>query len=120
MTGLCACLWSSTFACMHMAIWGPSIKKGEFPTVPHHLHSPTMAVASQAMLDGPPTLAVQHPHVHQKGEMNATTTTIQQQRLQQHNNNGGDHDDNNTTITMTTTQQQQQQHNNNNNSNNTT
>jgi len=49
---------------VHMAIWGPSIKKGEFPTVPHHLHSPTMAAASQAMLDGPPTLTIQHPHVH--------------------------------------------------------
>jgi len=58
-----------------MAIWGLSIKKDEFPTVPHHLCSPTMAAASQAMLDGPPTLAIQHPHVHQKGEMNTTTTT---------------------------------------------
>jgi len=57
-----------------MAIWGPSIKKGEFPTVPHHLRSPTMAAASQAMLDGLPILAIQHPHVHQKGKMNATTT----------------------------------------------
>src|SRR6267142_2091620 len=90
-----ACLWSSTFACMHMAIWGPSIKKGEFPTVPHHLCSPTMAAVSQAMLDGPPALAVQHPHVHQKGEMNATTTTRQQQQQQQQQHN--DDDDNNVT-----------------------
>jgi len=58
-----------------MAIWGPSIKKGEFPTVPQHLHSPTMAAASQVMLDGPPALAIQHPHVHQKGKMNVTMTT---------------------------------------------
>src|SRR6266850_3730607 len=67
------CLWSSTFVCVHM---GSFNKKGEFPTVPHHLHSPTMAAASQAMLDGPPALAIQHPHVHQKGKMNTTTTTM--------------------------------------------
>src|SRR6267142_619568 len=85
-----ACLWSSTFACMHMAIWGPSIKKGEFPTVPHHLHSPTMAVASQAMLDGPPALAVQHPHMHQKGKMNVTTTMRQQQQQQCDDNDDND------------------------------
>src|SRR6266850_7105380 len=67
---LCMCAYG------HM---GSFNKKGEFPTVPHHLHSPTMAAASQAMLDGPPALAVQHPHVHQKGEMNTTTTTMQPQ-----------------------------------------
>src|SRR6266850_5993884 len=101
MTGLHARLWSSTFACVHMAIWGPSIKKGEFPTVPHHLCSPTMAAASQAMLDGLPALTVQHPHVHQKGKMNTTTTTRQQQQQQQCNDN----DDND----VMTQQQQQQQ-----------
>src|SRR6266850_8281988 len=76
-------------------------KKGEFPTVPHHLCSPTMAAASQAMLDGLPALAVQHPHVHQKGEMNVTTMTTQQQQQQQCNDN----DDND----VMTQQQQQQQ-----------
>src|SRR6266850_1134030 len=107
MTGLHACLWSSTFACVHMAIWGPSIKKDEFPTVPHHLRSPTMAAASQAMLDGLPALAVQHPHVHQKGEMNATTMTMRPQR---HNDNCNNRNMPTTTsITTTTTQQQQPQ-----------
>src|SRR6267142_1053657 len=67
---LCMCAYG------HMASFN---KKGEFPTVPHHLHSPTMAAASQAMLDGLPALAVQHPHVHQKGKMNVTTTTTRPQ-----------------------------------------
>src|SRR6266850_685186 len=86
-------------------------KKGEFPTVPHHLRSPTMAAASQATLDGPPALAIQHPHVHQKGEMNATTMTMQPQR---HNDNCDNRD------MPTTTMQQQPQHNNNNHNNTTT
>jgi len=103
-----ACLWSSTFACVHM---GSFNKKGEFPTVPHHLRSPTMAAASQATLDGPPALAIQHPHVHQKGEMNMTTTTTQPQR---HNDNCDNRD------MPTTTMQQQPQHNNNNHNNTTT
>src|SRR6266850_1641417 len=75
-----ACLALVQHLCVHAySHMGSFNKKGEFPTVPYHLCSSTMAVASQAMLDGPPTLAVQHPHVHQKGEMNATTMTMQQQ-----------------------------------------
>ena len=80
-----ACLPLVQHLCMraygHM---GSFNKKGEFPTVPHHLCSPTMAAASQAMLDGPPALAIQHPHVHQKGKMNMTTITT---RPQQRNDN---------------------------------
>src|SRR6266850_1278945 len=94
-----ACLPLVQHLCMHAyGHMGSFNKKGEFPTVPHHLHSPTMAVASQAMLDGPPTLAVQHPHVHQKGEMNATTTTMQPQQC----------NDNCTNCNMPTTTMQQQ------------
>src|SRR6266850_338265 len=103
-----ACLPLVQHLCMraygHM---GSFNKKGEFPTVPHHLRSPTMAAASQATLDGPPALAIQHPHVHQKGEMNMTTTTTQQQP-QQHNNNSNNHNVTIITTTMTTTQQQPQ------------
>jgi len=96
-----ACLPLVQHLCMraygHM---GSFNKKGEFPTVPHHLRSPTMAAASQAMLDGPPALAIQHPHVYQKGEMNVTTTTM---RLQQCNDNC-----NNCDMPTTTMQQQLQ------------
>src|SRR6266850_6439796 len=107
-----ACLPLVQHLCVHAyGHMGSFNKKGEFPTVPHHLRSPTMAVASQETLDGPPALAIQHPHVHQKGEMNMTTTTTQPQR---HNDNCDNRD------MPTTTMQQQPQHNNNNHNNTTT
>src|SRR6266850_1329324 len=96
-----ACLPLVQHLCVHAyGHMGSFNKKGELPTVPHHLHSPTMAAASQATLDGLPALAVQHPHVHQKGEMNTTTMTMQPQRC---NDNHDNHNATTTTTTMTTT-----------------